>query len=558
MPITSSRPMRRARACAHGGLALLFTATLAACGGGGGSADPGPAPPASPAPATTIAGTAATGAALAGAAVSLKCATGNGSATTASDGRYSIQISGSVAAPCVIQATLGATRLHSVVDSITSNSATANITPLSELIVARLAAADPAAFFAAFDAAAQARVTPGTVTQALSALRSDLQGVVDLNGIDPIHQSLVAANGTTPGNTLDQRLDALAAALTAARTTLAEVSSAATHGAPIATLVQPAAASCAGLRSGRYRVLSPSGDASTAVQVQTINAATLGVTFANTTTGQLTSQGACNFAVPGGGQLLVARSGIGVRRTQITGGIDTAVFLPEQTLALADLAGTWNALRFTRTSVVASYGADQSVFTLDAAGRFSNGQNCFDLAACMAWTTPYGDLTAAADGGFTFTTSGATVRVYGYKAHDGRIVLFGLLPQAMGFFVAAKQATLTLPGVGDTSNVWDYTVSSTGYAGVLNTVPTIVTAVNPAAPGSYTRRRTTDNRIDGFTLNTPRTGLRYRAAGSSAATTGTVSFGGIVVMPLGASIGITPYISVAQTPPSFGVSISQP
>ena len=116
------------------------SALLAACGGGDGDA------------ALTLKGTAAVGAPLVG-AVTATCKTGTGSATSNSDGTYTVAIVGGVG-PCLlkIQPATGATLY-----SITSGSGatqTANITPMTNMLVTYLLnvpgmkAATPEAWFA--------------------------------------------------------------------------------------------------------------------------------------------------------------------------------------------------------------------------------------------------------------------------------------------------------------------------------------------------------------------------------------------------------------------------
>ena len=117
------------------------SALLAACGGGGdGDA------------ALTLKGTAAVGAPLVG-AITATCKTGTGSATSNSDGTYTVAIVGGVG-PCLlkIQPATGATLY-----SITSGSGatqTANITPMTNMLVTYLLnvpgmkAATPEAWFA--------------------------------------------------------------------------------------------------------------------------------------------------------------------------------------------------------------------------------------------------------------------------------------------------------------------------------------------------------------------------------------------------------------------------
>jgi hypothetical protein len=78
------------------------------------------------------------------------------------------------------------------------------------------------------------------------------------------------------------------------------------------------------------------------------------------------------------------------------------------------------------------------------------------------------------------------------------------------------------------------------------------------AAGSYSRTQASDGRIDTFTINNPRNGLRYRPAGTSAINGGgTVNFSEIVTMPL-ADTGILFYTSVNPAENFFGISVGRP
>ncbi len=139
------------------GLTVLTVAVLAACGGGGGGDST------KTVSSTKVSGTAATGAALAGATVSAKCASGSGSATTAADGTFTINIE-NAQRPCVLSVTTpDGTTLHSVVEAGTENNVVANVTPFTELITAALAQGSTKTFFEQFDANAQARLTPANL-----------------------------------------------------------------------------------------------------------------------------------------------------------------------------------------------------------------------------------------------------------------------------------------------------------------------------------------------------------------------------------------------------------
>lgn len=189
-------------------LILLAAAAslLAACGGGG-SATTAPAP--APAPKSlSLSGTAAVGLALAQASVQAKCAGGAGTATTASDGSFALQLAGA-SLPCVLRVSAAdGLRLHSLALG-TGEQALANITPLTELLVARAGRQEAASLFDGFDPA-QAP-SSAALRQAEAEVRSLLNGVVDLSGLtDLLATPLKAATPSQPSNDpQDKLLDAL-------------------------------------------------------------------------------------------------------------------------------------------------------------------------------------------------------------------------------------------------------------------------------------------------------------------------------------------------------------
>ena len=113
---------------------------LAACGGGGDGV-----------PLTLnsvkLDGLAATGAAIPAGAVQVKCVGGAGSTTTANDGTFTITLTGA-ATPCLVQVTKGDLVLY----SMATGNGRVNVTPVTDLIVARAAGMAPGDAFAAFDA----------------------------------------------------------------------------------------------------------------------------------------------------------------------------------------------------------------------------------------------------------------------------------------------------------------------------------------------------------------------------------------------------------------------
>jgi uncharacterized protein (DUF1778 family) len=206
------------------GLLLAIGALLTACGGGSspsaGALDSGnDQPPAQIASALTLSGTAATGRAIAGAPISVKCQTGSAVGTTGEDGSFQVVVSNG-ALPCLLQTTDPAdgSILHGVAAGIGQN-ATANITPLTEMVTARTLGREPATFFIAFDSAETGRaVTSAAIRAAQSEVANVLVDAVNTAGLkDFVATPLKAATAanTAGGDAQDQLLDALRVKLNA-------------------------------------------------------------------------------------------------------------------------------------------------------------------------------------------------------------------------------------------------------------------------------------------------------------------------------------------------------
>ena len=251
-------------------LSVVLAAALTACGGGGGDdASTSNTPPAAAPAATgvTLSGKAATGAAIANRPVDAKCSTGAATGSTTADGSYSLAIANGQW-PCLARVTEpDGTVLHTVAAAPASAaSATANITPATQLIVASLGGTDPAAYYAGFDATAAAAVTSGAIGSAEAAVIATLKaGGVDLTAAgDLIGGSLTPSTSTSTGDAYAAGLNAMASALTgsslaALTTAVAATSNASVNGTPAASgtpslpadvLLRTAAINCPALRSG--------------------------------------------------------------------------------------------------------------------------------------------------------------------------------------------------------------------------------------------------------------------------------------------------------------------
>lgn len=555
-------------------LVLISTLILSACGGGGDSS----APVTPPGSTLTLSGVVSVGPAVASAPVQITCAAGTASATTGADGTYSAGIA-SGALPCVLRATTTTGSLLHSVAAGTGQTATANITPLTELVTANLVGANPDTLSTTFDATAQAKVTPATIATAISATSAALAGSVDLTGANPLTDTLTVSSGTTSGNAADQQIVQLNTAIAAAQTSLAAVTTAiytVTVGdPPVMHAVAAQATSCASLRSGTYRVLNPYDSAqdpsSEALRVN-IDATALTATDTGSDNDTAVTQLAavagspCSFTYAddfGTGTALVSTGGlIVVRSPSSTGPIRTSFIIPEQTVPLAQLAGTWNFITYQRdyNSPTLPLMPGNGTFVVDTAGHATSGTQC-DGLTCTPMAT--GDLpptfTVDANGGFDMSDDTGPDRLFAVIADNGAKSIFVLLPGEGGITILTQQQTLTLPAVGTVSNFWDFTVGSgafewaptndaEGGASALADYSITDTAVDTAAQ-SYTRLRASDGRIDTFFINNPRDGVRNRVASSSASAT--------LAMPL-AGWGVVISTSVSDSQNFLDISIDHP
>lgn len=533
-------------------LVAAATAALTACGGGSDApATTSTTPPTiTPTVTTKIAGTAAVGAALPNATVQIKCATGSGTATTAADGTFSVSIDNAVR-PCVLSvATPSGTTLHSVLEAGTGTAAVANITPLTELITASLAGGDTAAFFASFDAQAQAKLSTQGLSTAIDSVKLILTGLVDIAGMDPLKDTLVAANGSTPGNALDQRLDTLGTVLTTARTTLADLSTAvasntgSTDG--IKLILQPASSTCAALRSGKYQKVDLTGNT---IQRFTMDAVTLSRTNDSTSTAEqfqpFESQ-ACRFGNTAA-RLMVAKSSIALERRAGA----PSLLIPDQTVPLSEFAGDWIAMAYERDDSATPYNASLLRFTLDSTGKATSAADC-NLTGCSdPW--PAAELfavTVNANGGFDLTDSNGSARAFGFKGVDGQLSM--VIVHGGGFMVAKRPVARALPAVGFVNAFWDASLNAQGVTDI--TEHSITVTSNDPVANTYTRQRE-DGRIDTWYDNLPSNGLRYRKF--TPAVNGLESAAEAIGMSLPGT-GLAMAISVNPAEHFFTISVDRP
>ena len=544
-----------------GGLALSTAFVLAACGGDG-----GPAAPTTPVDTSlSLSGTAATGAALAGATVTATCGTGTGTATTSSTGTYTITLeTGSL--PCVLTAVSsdGATTLHSVAAGSGAGTATSNITPLSELLVAQLAGTDPATFAANFSSSTAISTTAietaqTAVLQTLTAAGIDTSAVSNI-----VSGSITAGSGSGYDGVLDTLQTTIAAAgtsLTELATAVADASSAGastTGTATVVTALQPANSDCTALKSGVHRVIDLTEGGST---LFTVDAVALTATSGSTTY-HMTKSATCRYTLddPNPITVVVAQSGMAIwtQGSGTTGAVGISV--PEQTLDLASLAGVYNRVSYHGASSGDS--GDFGTATFNAAGSNTTSTNCTGgYGSCVTDSNPGAHLAVNAEGGFNYVndaTGTVEARVFAFRNAAGKTLLVAQENDGLGTVtILSPQSALTLPTVGDVNAFWQFNVvPSTGLSTLADESQTI-TAVDTAS-GLVTRHQASDGRIDNVTFNDPYPGMRYRQVNACTTSTGgAFNCSGTVQMRLQGS-GITLSVSSVSTKHFITVSINKP
>lgn len=200
---------------------IILAAVLAACGGGGGGgSDTAPDGSTNTPAATTFKGVAATGAPFADAQIQIIDRTGAvvGTGTTNADGSYSVTLSAGAAAPFVLQAVRDDMTLVSVAPD--TSSTTLNITPITNLIAARLSTSGDPEKLAAELQANPTLLSAVNVNAKVEEVVALLKPVLDAVGAtaNPLTGAFVA-----DGTGSDRALDVLTITITPASATTSNI-----------------------------------------------------------------------------------------------------------------------------------------------------------------------------------------------------------------------------------------------------------------------------------------------------------------------------------------------
>ena len=561
--------MKRIEVLAKSATACAALLLVAACGGGGGSSgssNTGGTAPASSQPSVKLSGTAATGAALANASVAVKCANATGTATTDASGKYSLSLTGG-ALPCVIQVTGEqggvAVTLHSLAEAGTTDSASgttsaaANVTPLTEMIVAQLSAGLPSDLFAAFgNGTAVSSEQLVTATNAVLTAIKEATGI-DLGTIDPFKAQLVAATSGAPdgGNDYDKLLDSLGTkisieALPQVVNQIANSSGSGSStglGDAMESVQKGPLAGCPIAASGKYRTIDHYGrttvrdiDFGAGTYKSADGSVSLAITADPAKPCEFTADG--TQETPTGAEQVhfdfaVGSAGLALYRSQnqTTGRTSVGYMFPVQSHVKSALAGTWSMLQsgytpydgFIHWMEQMTFKSDDKIDICDIDYRNAPG-------TCVADPEANISVAARSDGGFDVIgvedgVSGPVANMYAYRAPSGAVNVFGTtnpagLRNASGVeveethFILTKHQTLAVPAVDTVSKYFDAQLWRELGPNTQNVTSAPVADSNKVTGvngNTVTRERASDGRIDTVHYNDPMAGVRHRDAGTN-------------------------------------------
>lgn len=515
---------------------LLLVGSLAACGGSS-SSDTTSAPTPT---ALKLSGTATNGTAISAKTVDAKCAVGTGSGATATDGTYSVSIDGG-ALPCLARVTQADGSTLQTVASGSGSTATANITPVTQLVVASLAGADPATYYTGFNSTVAATVTSTTVAAAQTAVVATLKsGGVDLSAVGDVVSATMTPAYTTGLTNLASTLTSSGTTLATLTTTVAATSTTTAAGTPVtsstpslpaALALKAAASNCSALRSGTYRVVFPTAATPLANQYgkMTINATTLAILNSDGSTGTLTANGPCRFTTDAGQtDVVVSQAGVIVARSPNGSTFNLGIAFPDQMHTQAEMAGNWNTLGIENTG--ATYTGTALSATIDVAGALTSAKFCqntttWDVKVCVDIANGTLSMKANADGGYDMVDNGtAGGRVFAYQAGGGDMMAVGIDGDG-SFTIFTKQRTNTLPTVGTVTASWNLTLNNLlASSSTVSAISNTIVSTDSTAQSLLRTQKTvggTDDHPETLFANNPRNGYTFRAAGTATAVDGT-------------------------------------
>lgn len=287
-------------------------------------------------------------------------------------------------------------------------------------------------------------------------------------------------------------------------------------------------ATCSALRSGTYRVIvpmmAPAGEYAT--NLMSVDAVT-GTTTAvgdPTDVGHLTPAptGNCTFSTDSGGNVVVSTAGVLVFRSDEAGTVRMGLAFPEQTIALADLAGDWQMLGYERNDSTGLYAAVAGSATINTAGGFTVTRYCPDVKNCLTTLpTPAIHLSTNAAGGFNLvnTTDNWTSRTFAYRAGNGDLMLADISGNG-SFSLWTQQRTNGLPTASTRQASWGIWTNPSLVSANAVSQSDFTNGAADTASGSWTRVSNIDGHSETLFANNPHAGMTFRAEGTATTTSG--------------------------------------
>jgi hypothetical protein len=309
-----------------------------------------------------------------------------------------------------------------------------------------------------------------------------------------------------------------------------------------------AAANCAALRSGTYRIVTPTANGSVRTLTAILDATTMTFRFSDGRTDTWSADGPCKFVQAGVNRFAVTPAGVAVWTSAYFGtGVKMSLMFPEQTIQVAELEGAWNTLAFGRDDATEPYDFGSFAINFSSAGAISSASECIRLAPCAPLAGPFPTFVNDDAGGFSITAEPDT-RVFAYRPVSGDLMFVWVESDTL-FMVGTRTRTIPAPTVGAVNRFSTLTMSANGIAGSLSDGGFTITAVDAGAR-TYARVSAVDGHSETLNYNMPRDGLSYRAA-ATAATSG----GGMVNVAESYFLGLPGTgLSVFGRPSASGVS----
>lgn len=532
---------------------LIMTLFISACGGGGGTSTPPP---------STLGGIAAVGYPIVGGTVQGKCAAGSTfNSTTSNTGAWQVTLSGQTL-PCAVEVsggTINGITNFILYHSIATSTGTMNITPLTDLVVANMAAQAPSTWYAGLTGATLSPVTTTSVNTAITNLSTALSGLTPLSTTNPITTTFTA----TSGNTSDDMLAALQTAMTNSGTSYTTLLSAASSSIGFTTaatsLNAALPAAYAGTTSGSVPTVASFSPASGTVGASvTITGTNFSTTLANNTvkfngtTATVTAATATSLTV-------TVPSGAKTGSVSVTTAGGTATSVGSFTVSAgggtgSGIVGTWTG-SITTPQNISSY-----TWTFNSDGTFARiGTTTIINSGGM-------DIICSSTG--SYTVSGSMVKI---PSESGSCAVgtvgTGTFSQSNGTLTVTSGGTtvtstndpsLTISGANliataNSSLVFTQSGATGGTTGVTAGAPT-VTSFSPS-----TAKVGSSITITGTNFSTTLANNTVKFNGTAATVTAATITSLTVTVPSGATAGtvsVTTAGGTAISASSFTVSIS--